>query len=670
MVISGVLVSFGGAAAAAQPADCKKVELVTFRGSGEGKADDGDKSNGYSGPTLQAIIDAARKRTSPTGFTLDGVPVYGVPYPAVPFEEFFSKEQDLWDSMEYGRLFGLGYINKRHTECKDAGTHFVLVGYSQGALVARQVAEDLPADLVGGVFAIGDPAQKAGAPGVTGSGASGNGSYRLLIEKDGIAGTDAFYDLGLPSYLFCHQGDDVCDTTLASWPPFSLAPHLNYGKTTTERNALADELSALAEQATSGTPAPPVRNPADVMFAIDTTGSMSPYLAAAVASAARTADTLRTTASVARVGLVEYRDFGDAQVAGTVVPLTTDLSQFDTGLASLFAAGGGDTPEAVYTGLVTALRADWNAGATRALIVLGDAPAHDPEPFTGLTAATVADIAHGIVALPALPPTIGAEARFESANPSDAPVAPDQEPAPSQDRADALDTSVSGQAVAPALAPGELVPPVAVYGLSADSGLSTQLDTIADATGGLVLPIDSPDELTDSLVRSIEDASTAPVAQLTGPDTAIVGAGTVLSALRSTFSGDTASYAFDFDGDRTIDETNTDGIARHIYPTVGTVTPTVTITDSRGRSATAELELQIRPVESLNTGSTTTPPPPPTTQPQPAPQAPPQGIAYTGVPDLRLTFLIGALAVLTGTFTVAAARCRRRPTVLDTQTRP
>jgi hypothetical protein len=46
------------------------------------------------------------------------------------------------------------------------------------------------------------------------------------------------------------------------------------------------------------------------MFAIDTTGSMSPYLTAAVASQEHRR-CLHAVSSKVRVGLVEYRDHGD-----------------------------------------------------------------------------------------------------------------------------------------------------------------------------------------------------------------------------------------------------------------------------------------------------------------------------------------------------------------------
>ncbi len=661
-------------AARTQPAECAKVEIVTFRGSGEDAVDDGDRSNGLSGRTLQGVINKARELASPSGYTLTGVPVYGVPYPAIPFEEYADKDQDLFDSVEYGRLFGDGYIHKRRQECASTGTRFVLAGYSQGVIAARQVAADVPPGWIAGVFGLGDPAQMPDARGVTGTGTNGDGIYRQLIKKDGQASSDSFYDLPLPLHLFCHEDDPVCDYEFKlKWPPIGdFGPHTNYGSTGDELAQLASVLRGMAETATT-TPPPPDSSgagPADLMFAIDTTGSMTPYLTAAVDSAKTTADALRAATPRARVGLVEYRDHGDGYVARTVVALTDDFASFESGLRGLAAGGGGDTPEAVYTGLVTALGADWDRSASRALIVLGDAPAHDPEPVTGLTASAVAEIAKGIAPMPTLPPTVGAAARAAAASPdvsdqqqeplADAPVAPEAE-------------------ARIAAAPGEKIPPVAVYALSANSDLSAQLAPIAAATGGATFPISSPDEVSKSIVQTVEDAATAPVARLKAADTVIVGTKTVLSGIASSYSGSEATFAFDFDNDGTVDQSGTDGAVTHTYTAPGPVDARLTVSDSRGRSSETVVRIDVRPLESLQfperaptTTPTTSVPPssstelptssesPPLTTPS-APEPPsPGGLAFTGIGSLGTIIVVGAVLIGIGAALFVITR-RRMP---------
>ncbi|WNV83877.1 VWA domain-containing protein [Umezawaea sp. Da 62-37] len=661
----------------AQAAECAKVEIVTFRGSGEDSVDDGGRSNGLSGPTLQKIIGNARGLASASGYTLADVPVYGVPYPAIPAEEYADEDQDLFDSVEYGRLFGDGYIYKRRKECATTGTRFVLAGYSQGVIAAREVADDLPPGWIAGVFGVGDPAQKPNARGVTGTGANGDGIYRQVIKQDdGTASSDSFYDLSIPLHLFCHEDDPVCDYEFTlRWPPIGdFGPHTNYGGTDEELTQLAGVLRDMAETATT-TPPPPDSTgagPADLMFAIDTTGSMTPYLTAAVNSAKATADALRAATPHARVGLVEYRDHGDGYVARTVVGLTDDFASFEAGLRGLVADGGGDTPEAVYTGLVTALGADWDRSASRALIVLGDAPAHDPEPVTGLTASTVTEIAKGIAPMPTLPPTVGSAARAAAASPD----VPGQQQSPPSDSPDVPEVEARIAA-----APGDRIPPVAVYALSADSGLSTQLGPISAATGGAVFPIGSPDEVSRSIVQTVEDATTAPVARLKAAGTVIVGNKTVLSGLASSYSGTGETYAFDVDNDGMVEQSGTEGISTHTYTAPGPVDARLVVTDSRGRSSEAVVRIDVRPLESLQfperaPSTTTTTSVPPTTSTEPStpstessqPEVPsaqepssPGGLAFTGLGGLGTIIIVGAvlLGAGAGLFVVTKRRTRR-----------
>lgn len=88
-------------------------------------------------------------------------------------------------------------------------------------------------------------------------------------------------------------------------------------------------------------------------------------------------------------------------MARTVVPLTSNFADFNTGLNSLSAnGGGGDTPEAVYSGIVEALRSPWQVGGKRSVILIGgDAPPHDPEPVTGLTGDMVTKMLNGVALL-------------------------------------------------------------------------------------------------------------------------------------------------------------------------------------------------------------------------------------------------------------------------------
>lgn len=115
----------------------------------------------------------------------------------------------------------------------------------------------------------------------------------------------------------------------------------------------------------------------DLVFVLDTTGSMSEEIHAVkdtLRKVARDASKLQTTI---RVGLVEYRDRGDAFVT-RVYPFSTDLNEFSRRIESLQAGGGGDTPEHFNEGLRVALsELAWNDGASaRLAFLIADAPPH------------------------------------------------------------------------------------------------------------------------------------------------------------------------------------------------------------------------------------------------------------------------------------------------------
>lgn len=127
-------------------------------------------------------------------------------------------------------------------------------------------------------------------------------------------------------------------------------------------------------------PAPPLAVPdqpqIDVVFAVDTTGSMGSLIDGAKRTVWSIADHIRTTDQNAelRIGLVAYRDLGDEYVTREF-SLTTDLDAVFAELSGYRAAGGGDTPENVDAALYSALhKMQWREGAKKLVFVVGDAP--------------------------------------------------------------------------------------------------------------------------------------------------------------------------------------------------------------------------------------------------------------------------------------------------------
>lgn len=127
----------------------------------------------------------------------------------------------------------------------------------------------------------------------------------------------------------------------------------------------------------------------DVVFVVDSTGSMSSYINSAKAFARDMAG--RIGKQNGRVALVEYRDLGDTFTARVLAGLNADTTAIQEKLDAITVGGGGDTPEAALHALMTAFNGlEWRKGATKAAILLTDADYHDPDKVDGSTLAAVA----------------------------------------------------------------------------------------------------------------------------------------------------------------------------------------------------------------------------------------------------------------------------------------
>ncbi|MCK6626769.1 MAG: VWA domain-containing protein [Anaerolineae bacterium] len=117
----------------------------------------------------------------------------------------------------------------------------------------------------------------------------------------------------------------------------------------------------------------------DVLFLIDATGSMADeinQIQSTIFDVAAQIDALPGRPQT-RYGLVAYRDRGDAFVS-QAYEFTPDVREFSLNLSTVYADGGGDTPESLNEGLHDALRkVEWRGGETVQLIFLiADAPPH------------------------------------------------------------------------------------------------------------------------------------------------------------------------------------------------------------------------------------------------------------------------------------------------------
>ncbi len=113
----------------------------------------------------------------------------------------------------------------------------------------------------------------------------------------------------------------------------------------------------------------------DVVFALDTTGSMGGLLDGAKRTIFSIASHIKETNGNAslRIGLVAYRDIHDDYVT-RVFPMTDDIDSVFADMSQLTAGGGGDLPEHVNKALVDVLAMPWREKAAKMVFLVGDAP--------------------------------------------------------------------------------------------------------------------------------------------------------------------------------------------------------------------------------------------------------------------------------------------------------
>ncbi|MEI6309212.1 MAG: S-layer homology domain-containing protein [bacterium] len=132
------------------------------------------------------------------------------------------------------------------------------------------------------------------------------------------------------------------------------------------------------------TAAPITAGAIDLVFCIDTTGSMDDDIQQVKDQAAMIINTLASMTSDFRIGLVGYRDIGSYPADDPIFqdfPFTNDVQAITANINALTADGGGDDPEAVYEALMRAMDnvtlGQWRNGAGKIIILMGDAEPHE-----------------------------------------------------------------------------------------------------------------------------------------------------------------------------------------------------------------------------------------------------------------------------------------------------
>jgi len=159
-------------------------------------------------------------------------------------------------------------------------------------------------------------------------------------------------------------------------------------------------LSSIVIITDSCTPPPP--SPMlDLVIMSDTTGSMGGDIAQVKASANEIVQALDSKGLDYRVAIADYRDYpvwpyGGAEdyVYNLDLPFSNNKAFIINSINGLSLGWGADEPESVYSALVNAMEDPakdpansvnfgWRNGATKVIIIMGDAPPHIPEPWAG-----------------------------------------------------------------------------------------------------------------------------------------------------------------------------------------------------------------------------------------------------------------------------------------------
>ncbi len=117
--------------------------------------------------------------------------------------------------------------------------------------------------------------------------------------------------------------------------------------------------------------------PVDVVFVIDTTGSMGEEITNVKNSIQTFVSILAEKGVDAHLALIDYRDTTEGE--STVIhmngstPWFSDAGMFQNELGKLVVTGGGDRPETVIDGLEAARRLDWREDAYKFVIAVTDA---------------------------------------------------------------------------------------------------------------------------------------------------------------------------------------------------------------------------------------------------------------------------------------------------------
>ncbi|MFZ0889571.1 MAG: VWA domain-containing protein, partial [Candidatus Binataceae bacterium] len=120
--------------------------------------------------------------------------------------------------------------------------------------------------------------------------------------------------------------------------------------------------------------------PVDIVFVMDVTESMQPYIDAVKQNVIAFAQDLAANNRDYRLGLVTFEDYVISKYEDCNCPyrnkMTSDVSEFSNWVGSLHAGGGGDIPEDQLDALAYAATFPFRPEAQGIIIIVTDAPPH------------------------------------------------------------------------------------------------------------------------------------------------------------------------------------------------------------------------------------------------------------------------------------------------------
>lgn len=194
------------------------------------------------------------------------------------------------------------------------------------------------------------------------------GAKVTLIRDEEILSTARTNNAGV-AYLFAPSGS-VDGLTVKAEVKDAEGEVLSFSKTVENDEAVftREEMEGAAEKQFDRI---------EVMFVIDTTGSMGDEIRYLKEEISDVIGRIKAeTGADVLLAIMVYRDEGDDYVT-RYSDFTTDIAKQQEFLSKQDAAGGGDFEEAVDQALTEAVEKQWTTNATKLIVHVADAPAHD-----------------------------------------------------------------------------------------------------------------------------------------------------------------------------------------------------------------------------------------------------------------------------------------------------